>query len=60
MSDNCISKNVDYFEEDFLIAVAALDDDDKQSKKKYAPGCGCMTLIIIIIAGLSAALLVFL
>jgi len=61
MSDNYSDSNVSFFEEEFLVAVAALDDDGKRSKKKYAPGCGCMTItFIIIITGLSAALLVFL
>jgi len=48
MSDNYLDSNVSFFEEEFLIAVASLDDDGKRSKKKYAPGCGCMTLITIV------------
>ena len=38
------------FEEDFLIAVAAVDDDkQKRSKKKAPQGSGCMVAVMTVI-----------
>ena len=42
------------FEEDFLIAVAAIEDDKKKSGKKKAPqGSGCMvTVLTVLVIGI--------
>jgi len=43
------------FEEDFLIAVAAVDDDkQKRSKKKAPQGSGCMVAVLtVLLIGIS-------
>ena len=38
------------FEEEFLVAVAAIEDDKKKSGKKKAPqGSGCMVAVLTVI-----------
>ena len=48
MSRSYYNDNLDFFEEEFLVAVAALDDEGKRQKKRYNPGCGCMTVTLVV------------
>jgi len=59
MSDKFLNDHVDFFEEEFLVALAVLDDEGKRQKKRYNPGCGCMTLTTVLTIAITV-LIIFL
>jgi hypothetical protein len=54
MSHSYYNDNLDLFEEEFLVAVAALDDEGKHQKRRYNHGCGCITVTLVVTIAITA------